>query len=143
MAKVAKSITINAPVEEVFGYFDDPSNLPEVWPSLVEVRDVQRLPNGGNKFRWIYKMAGLRLEGTSEDTEYVTNQRTVTRSQGGIDSTITLTYEPENGGTRVTLENEYSVPIPVLGRLAEAVILRQNEREGELLLANVKDRLEA
>ena len=43
MAKVKRSITINAPVEKVFGYWEEPTNRPEVWPSFVEVKDVQRL----------------------------------------------------------------------------------------------------
>lgn len=63
MAKVKKTISINAPVEKVFGYFEEPTNLPEIWPSMVEVKDVQRLPNGGTSFRFVYKMLGVRLEG--------------------------------------------------------------------------------
>jgi uncharacterized protein YndB with AHSA1/START domain len=47
MAKLEKSITINAPAEKVFGYINVPTNLPEIWPSMVEAKDVQRLPNGG------------------------------------------------------------------------------------------------
>ena len=54
-------------MEKVFEYVDDAHNLPEIWPSMVEVSDVERLPNGGNKMRWVYKMAGMRFEGTSED----------------------------------------------------------------------------
>jgi uncharacterized membrane protein len=143
MPKMEKSITIDAPVEKVFGYLDEPTNLPEIWPSVVEVKDVQRLPNGGTSFRYVYKMAGVRFEGTSEDTEYVANQRTVTKSKGGIESTITLTYQPEDSGTKVTLESEYTVPIPLLGKLAEAFIVKANEGETELMLANLKTRMEA
>ena len=71
MAKTVKTITIKAPVEKVYDYISEPTNLPEIWPSLVEVKDVQKLPSGGTKERWVYKMAGIRLEGTSEseDTE--------------------------------------------------------------------------
>jgi len=71
MAKTVKSITIKAPVEKVFDYLSEPTSLPEIWPSLVEIKDVQKLPSGGNRNRWVYKMAGIRLEGTSEseDTE--------------------------------------------------------------------------
>ena len=65
MAKAVKTITINAPVEKVFGYVSEPTNLPEIWPSLVESTDVQPLPNGGHSSRWVYKMAGMRFEGTS------------------------------------------------------------------------------
>ena len=143
MAKVKKTITINAPVEKVFGYVSEPTNLPEIWPSLVEVKDVQRLPNGGTSNRWVYKMAGIRLEGTSEDTEYVPNQRRVAKTKGGVQSTQTWTFQPEAGGTKVTFEVEYTVPIPVLGKLAEAVIVKMNEHEGDLLLDNLKARMEA
>jgi len=143
MAKVEKTITINAPVEKVFGYVEEPANLPEIWPSLVEAKDVQRLPNGGTSFRWVYKMTGVRFEGTSEDTEYVANQRVVSKTKGGIESTVTWTFQPEAGGTKVTYEAEYTVPIPLLGKLAESFIVKQNEREAELILANLKARMEA
>lgn len=66
MAKTVKSITIKAPVEKVFDYISEPTNLPEIWPSVVEIKDVQKLPSGSNRNRWVYKMAGIRLEGTSE-----------------------------------------------------------------------------
>ena len=143
MAKIEKTITINAPVEKVFAYASDPTNLPEFWPSIVEIKDVQQLPSGGRSFGWVYKMAGMRFEGTSEDTEYVANQRSVTENKGGIRSTIAWTYQPEAGGTRLTTVTEYTVPIPLLGRLAEAFIVRLNENEAELLLANLKARMEA
>ena len=143
MAKVEKTITINAPVEKVFSYVEEPTNLPEIWPSLVEAKDVQRLPNGGTSFRWVYKMAGMRFEGTSEDTDYVANQRVVSKTKGGIESTVTWMFQPEAGGTKVTYEAEYTVPIPLLGKLAEAFIVKQNEHEAELLLANLKARMEA
>jgi uncharacterized membrane protein len=143
MAKVTRTITIDAPVEKVFSYINQPTNLPEVWPSMVEVKDVQRLPNGGNRLRWVYKMAGVRLEGTSEDTEVVPNQRAVSETKDGIQSKITWTFQAEGDETKVTFEAEYTVPIPVLGKLAEAFIVKLNENEAGVLLANLKDRMEA
>ena len=143
MVKGEITITINAPVEKVFDYVNEPTNLPEIWPSMVEVKDVQRLPNGGTSFQWVYKMAGMRFEGTTEDTEYVPNQRVVSKSTGGIESTFTWTFQPEDSGTKVTVEVEYTVPIPLLGKVAEAFIVKQNERELELVLANLKAKMEA
>jgi uncharacterized protein YndB with AHSA1/START domain len=142
MARVKKSITINAPVEKIFDFVGDPNNLPAFWPSMVEAKDIEPLPNGGNRFGWVYKMAGVRFEGSSEVIEYVANQRTVTVSEGGISSTITWVFESEDGGTKVTFDAEYTVPIPLIGRLAEAIVVRQNEREAETLLANLKARME-
>jgi len=43
----------------------------------------------------------------------------------------------------MTAEIEYAVPIPVLGRVAEAFIVKASEREAKLLLANLKERMEA
>ena len=142
MAKVVKTITIKSPVEKIYDYIREPTNLPEIWPSLVEVKDVQRLPDGSTKFRWTYKMVGIHLEGTSEDVESVANQRIVSKTKGGIESTQTWIFQPETGGTKLTFEVEYTVPVPVLGKLAEAIIVKMNEHEGELILANLKTRME-
>jgi uncharacterized membrane protein len=143
MAKVRKEITINAPVEKVFSYVDDPTNQPEIWPSLVEVTDVKPLPNGGHTDRWIYKMTGMRLKGTSEGTEHIPNKRIVVKTKGGVKSTQIWTFQPDAGGTKVTFEVEYTVPIPLLGKLAEAIVVKINDHEGDIILANLKARMEA
>jgi uncharacterized protein YndB with AHSA1/START domain len=143
MAKSIQTITIDAPVEKVFAYISEPANQVEVWPSLVEVKDVERLPDGGYTHTWVYKMAGVRLRGSTRTVEFVPNKRFVERTEGGIASTITWDFEPGNGGTRLRVESEYTVPIPVLGRMAEALIVRMNDREGALIMANLKAVMEA
>ena len=142
MATVNKSITINAPTEKVFEYIIEPTNMLEIWPSVIETKDIQPLPNGGTKFRWVYKMAGMRFEGTSEDTEVVPNQRIVSINKGGIESEIIWEFQPEGEATKVTTKTDYTVPIPLIGKLAEAFIVKQNENEGETVLANLKARME-
>jgi uncharacterized membrane protein len=143
MAKLQKSIVIKAPVEKVFSYMSDPTHLPDIWPSMVEVKDVKPSPAGGSNFGWVYKMAGMHIDGASETTEYLPNQRQVTQSTKGIQSKFTWTYQPDPAGVKLTVEVEYTVPVPVLGKVAEAVIVRQNEGEAETLLANLKARMES
>lgn len=138
MAKIERTVTINAPVEKIFNYVNDSSNLLEIWPSLVEVKDVQWLPNGGTRLRFVYEMAGMRFEGTSEDIECVANQRIVNKTGGGIESTMTWKFQRGGGGTEVTLEAEYTVPIPLVGKLAAIVIAKINERDLVTLLAGLK-----
>jgi uncharacterized membrane protein len=138
MAKIKRTIIINAPVEKVFDYIADSNNLPEFWPSMVEVKDVEK----DKSFRWVYKMAGMRFEGSSEVIESIANERRVTKSTSGIPNTFMWTYQPEQGGTRLTLEIEYTVPIPLLGKLAEVFIVKMNEREADIMLANLKARME-
>jgi uncharacterized protein YndB with AHSA1/START domain len=70
MIKANKSVYINAPVEKVFAYLEDPSNLPEVWPSMVEVRNIKDEADGKKNYEWTYKMAGVNINGFSETLEY-------------------------------------------------------------------------
>ncbi len=145
MAKIKKSITINAPIEKISGYLTEPANWPEFWPSMVECSGVQRSPDGAyyTKSRWVYKMAGMRLEGESDTTEYVANQRITTQSKSGIENITRWILHAEGSGTNVTFEIEYTVPVPVMGKLAEAIIVKSNEHEAETLMANLKARMEA
>jgi len=143
MAKLESSVTINAPVEKVFEYVSKPENLPEFWPSLLEVSNVKELPNGGYSYDFVYKMVGMRLTGFSEDIEVVPNERSVSLSTGGIESKIAFLFQPEDGGTNLSVEAEYTVPVPVLGKFAESVIVRQAENEVEVILDNLKTMMEA
>ena len=73
MAKINKEIIINAPVEKIFDFVDNPDNLGQIWPSLLLVKNKQSLANGGSSFEYLYKMAGKQLEGTAEYTDRVAN----------------------------------------------------------------------
>ena len=143
MAKIVKIISIDAPIEKVFGYVEDPANVPEYWPSVIEVKDVESLPGGGFKYRWVYKMAGVRFEGGTETTDFVVNERTVSENTGGVSGTVTWTYQSEAGKTQVTFEAEYIVNVPLLRKLAESFLVKLNEQEAEDILANVKAKMEA
>ena len=140
MARVEKEVIVNAPVEKVFSYISEPNNLLEFWPSLVEIKDVQSLPNGGYSARWVYKMAGMRFDGTGEYTQVIPNHWIIIETKGGVSSTITWTFRSVQDGTRVNLTVEYRVPIPLLGKLAEAIIVMMNEQEGDLMMANLRAR---
>lgn len=140
MAKVEKEVTVKAPIEEVFRYISEPSNLPEFWPSLMEIKDVQSLPNGGYTARWVYKMLGMRFEGEGEYTKITPNHWIVIETKGGISSTITWTFRSKEDTTRVTLTIEYKVPVPLLGKLAEAIIVKMNDQEGDLMMAHLRTR---
>lgn len=142
MATIHKSITINGPVDKVFAYVDDPMTSPEWLPSMTEVSDVSG-SGVGQHYRWKYKMAGIPLHGETTVTEYALNKRQVVESKGGIASTWTFAFEPHEGGTKMDLEIEYTIPVPVLGKLAERLVLKRNEREMDLAMDNIKDKVES
>jgi uncharacterized membrane protein len=141
---IEKSIVIDAPVERVFAYYSEPENQPEVWPSMLEVTDVQRAEDGRpTTFRWVYKMAGMRFVGTSVVTDYEKNRRYVTESKGGIEATIETIFENQNGKTLVREHVQYRVPVPLLGKVAERFLAKSNEHEVETIHKNLKVRMEA
>lgn len=142
MQKIEKSIDINASVDRVFSYIEDPNNQLEWMTSLMNVRNISG-EGAGLQFEWTYKMAGISLDGKSVRTEHVAHERLVSKSKGGIESTFDFVLAPQDGGTRVNLTIEYEIPIPVLGKLAEKLVANRNERETELNLQNIKENCES
>jgi uncharacterized membrane protein len=138
MKEITKSVLINAPVEKVYEFLANPENLPAVWPSLVEVKNVKWDPSGKHSFDWTYKMVGIHFHGHADTTQVEKSRRVVSKNEGGIASTFHYTYESKNGGTQLGLRVEYEMPNKVLAKLAEPLVTRLNERETETFLNNVK-----
>jgi hypothetical protein len=116
--------------------------LVEWLPSMIEIRNVIGT-GAGQQQEWTYKMAGLLLRGQATVVEHVPGKSAVHQTIGMISSNFAYTVEPHEEGSVLTLQVEYSVPIPVLGKLAEHIAVRRNERDFETALENVKETLEA
>jgi uncharacterized protein YndB with AHSA1/START domain len=141
MPKLNNSININAPVEKVFAYVTDPLTNLEWLVGATEVTDVTG-SGVGQHYDWKYNMLGVPLRGQTTVREHVPNERWVTDGKGGVTSTWTFTFVPHEGGTKLDLELDYTIPVPVLGKLAEKLVLKRNQREADLSMANIKERLE-
>ena len=142
MKIVEKTILIEAPIDRVFEMACDTSLNPSWIPSLSEVHDI--VGQGiGKTYAWTYQMAGVNLHGSSRCIDWVENDRYTTVSSGNVESAWRYYFDRTTGGTRFTLKVLYKVPIPVLGRLAEPMLLRRNEREAELAVHNLKGLVEA
>ncbi|WP_242342278.1 SRPBCC family protein [Anaeromyxobacter terrae] len=142
MERIEKKILIEVEATRVFEYLGDPKNLLEIWPSLVEVSNVQLMEGGRSSWDWTYKMAGLRFHGRSETIEAVRPTRRVTKNEKGIPSTLEWTFTQRDHGTEVAVKVDYELPLPLLGHVAELFLRHSNEREAETLLHNLKERLE-
>jgi uncharacterized protein YndB with AHSA1/START domain len=142
MAKSELSVIINALPEKVFARISDPNAALEDIPNVVEVKDI----NGeglGQSQQLTYKMMGIPFNVKCEYTEYIPGQRLVVKCSGGIDCIMTWTLEPQDNSTKVNITSEYSVPVPLVGKIAELILKKQNEREWESVLGNLKARVEA
>jgi carbon monoxide dehydrogenase subunit G len=143
MERIKRTIFIEAPPAKVFGYLMDPKNLPEVWPSMVEVTNIKTKPDGTTESNdFTYKMAGVKFHGHTEFTDIDRDRHIVWKSGGGIKSTIRWTLAPHGNGTDVLDEVEYELPASVLARLAAPFVRRVNEHEADACVQNLKVRLE-
>ena len=111
-------------------------------PNAVEVKDIQG-EGKGKSYVMVYKMAGVRVTMECTWIEYVPNERLTIQVKGGIDARQTWVLRPQEGKTKVDVAAAYTVPVPLVGRIAERLLKRQNEREWEAILANMKARVES
>ncbi|OGN89014.1 MAG: hypothetical protein A2Z74_05905 [Chloroflexi bacterium RBG_13_46_9] len=138
MVEINREVIIDASLERIFVYLSKPGNLPDIWPSLILIKNERLLPNGGYSFQWEYKMFGMHFKGTGEYTHIVPNQWFTVTIKGNLESVITWTFRPNDGQTRVTFTIEYQTPLPILNRIGKMIIENMNEREADLILANLQ-----
>ncbi len=135
-----KSITITAPVAEVFSITKDPHRWMGAYPG-IEVSDVTATPEGvGTTFRWSGKMLGIPFSGTHECLEYVPDQRFVSKSSTG--PVFTWTFAPLDGGTELTL-HVADDPHNWAEAAIDAAVARLYQGADETWLANIKAAIEA
>ena len=137
ITRIHRSIEIKAPIKEVYAYIDDPVKDTEWMTSMMEVKDVSGA-GVGKQFKWTYKMAGIKLNKESTFKEDIPEKQIVVETKGCIESTWAFNFEPRKDVTVLNLDIDYKIPVPVLGNLAEKVLLKRNEREAEMSLMNIK-----
>ncbi|MES3517867.1 MAG: SRPBCC family protein [Natronomonas sp.] len=142
MVTVTQTIHIDAPVEDVFAYLDDPHNHVEVTPSLASVKNVERLENGGKRLDHTFRMAGVEIGGELVEKHRSENEVMLFDMRGNLEGEIELRFEAEDDGTRFSYTARYDLPGKVLSVAAEPFVRRYNERELKTTLENVKTRLE-
>lgn len=142
MLELSDSVTIDAPVEDVYAFMDDPHNHLTVTPSLADVRDVEPLDDGGKRLAYTFRMAGVTLDGELVEHTHTENERMVFEMRGQLTGEIDLEFEPVDGGTRLTYTGRYDLPGRVLSAVAEPFVRRYNERELRTTLENVRTHVE-
>lgn len=143
MQTITRDVRVHAPLERVFSFLVDPHKLSEIWPSIIEVKSVKKVKNhDGFKFNWNYKMTDVEFEGKCETIEYIPNERIAIKSTKGLDSTITWTLKPAGQETQVNLKFEYQIPASVLKQEQAQTVVEANEREADVMLQNLRNKLE-
>jgi uncharacterized membrane protein len=128
--RVRKSITINRPAEELYGFWRDFQNLARF---MKHVESVQ--VTGDKRSHWVAKgPAGKRVEWDAETIEDRPNELIAWRSIEGstVENSGSVRFEPATGGrgTVVRVELEYYPPAGLLG--ATVAKLLGEEPKGQL-----------
>jgi hypothetical protein len=143
MSVMTRSIVIGAPVSEVFEFAKDPGRF---WATSPEVatRDVVLTPDGVGSSTHIYSHgAGLHMEGTVEYTEVVADEKVVAKvSFWAEHPTWTFTFEPVDGGTKLTVQGEWHAKVPVVGKVMDGMEAREHAGMVEAWLEELKKHLE-
>ncbi len=138
------SIVIDRPCEEVFDYVTTTENAPLYNSSLIEVEQLSETVEKGAKARGVVRVAGRKMEWTSEITEFHRPDRYAIRSlEAPIDFEIhwELT-DLGDGTTRVDFRNDAPDLKGWWGKLGDGVVQRMYARDVRSQLENLKELLE-
>ena len=103
MIKVEKSVFINKPVEDVFGYIVAEGNGTKWQAGVVDVIDERPRNNVGSRYTEVRKFMGQEMRSTMELTEFVPSSRYAGKViKGPVPYEFNITFESVDGGTRMT-----------------------------------------
>jgi len=140
--EVNKAITINAPVEQVFGVWRDFKNFPRFMSHIQEVEDL-----GGGRSRWrVAGPAGVPVEWTARTTEFIPNRVIAWQTEPGsaVANAGIVRFDPIGDGsrTRVQVRLSYNPPAGAAGHAASALLGSDPKREIDADLARMKTFIE-
>ncbi len=150
-SSVTRSVEIDAPVEEVFGFVSDPHRrtqaMARAFGRRVVVSNVETSPDDAvTGWQWSTRFV-LPIDYTAKvtRTEYVANQRIVDKHQTVTKDVDAITFEPIETGTLLTWQAALSSPIPLLEGAAIRMTAkgRSYGRQVEDTLAQIKAEVEA
>jgi uncharacterized membrane protein len=140
---VTEAVTINRPVEEVYGFWRDFQNLPMIMEHLESVAVTD-----GGRSHWVAKAPlNQTVEWDAETTEDVPNQRIAWRSVEGSEiqtsGVVVFTSAPAGRGTEVRVELDYVPPAGLLGATVAKFFGEEPSLQLKDDLKRLRSRLEA
>lgn len=121
MIKHEGSIYLDCPVDQVFSFVTNPSNLRAWQSNLIEPPTLtEPSPRVGARFREIRRIGRKPAEIQGEITDFERNRRFATRTLTKPEVTVTYSFVPESSGTK--LNYSFVMKTSGLMRLFEPLI---------------------
>ncbi len=139
MSEIHKSVTVDAPAENVYAFVENPENLAQYVPNVERVVDIKQSEGRiGDSFRVIYKVMGITFDEKFTVTEHQPPRKAGSRFEGGMKGTFDWSFEPKGQQTKTSVDVRYELAGGVLGKAVDALVLeRTNEKTIEEMLQNL------
>jgi uncharacterized membrane protein len=136
-----KTITIHAPVDQVFRFWSNPENFARVMEHVEEIKRT-----GENRFRWVISgAAGTSVAWTSRIVQSIPSRLLAWRSEPGslLRSAGVIRFDPAGeGSTRLHLILSYHPPAGAVGQAVANLFGIGAKRAWDEDLARIKSLFE-
>jgi hypothetical protein len=138
---------IRAPVEKIITYMDDPHNWSTYMVGMSGPDQIVGDGGPGTQYEFTIVSAGLHMHETGRQGDKLRDPDGGAHTRMDFEGTTSgwqsWDFKPEDAGTLVTVEMEYSVPGSLLGKVADRLIIeRMQERDIHHSLENLKALME-
>jgi ligand-binding SRPBCC domain-containing protein len=128
--RLERSALVARPLDEVFAFFADASNLEAITPAFLRFRILTRLPvemRAGARIDYALSLFGVPLRWVTRIAEWEPGVRFVDVQERGPYALWrhTHTFEGRGDATLVRDVVEYALPLGPLGALAHALLVRR------------------
>jgi uncharacterized protein YndB with AHSA1/START domain len=145
MGHISRTTHIEATPEQVFDLWANPERYREWMVPATEVKDITGTP-GTVGYGWISvtTFAGRRMEAPMKVTAVQRPRSVEAKTTGSMAATVRMRLEPAAGGTDVTAESEYEMPLGFIGDAANKLFVEKSMAESwDKSLAKFKALVEA
>ena len=144
MATVQREVEIDATPQQTMALLSDASRWPDWYPGMTKIDITAPFPEKGGRVVFKVKSAGISMSITETVLDYEADKVQVLEMSGMLSGEARWEVSPQGAGTRLTTTFDYALPGGVLGRTADALIVkRMNARSLGEGLQNFKALVEA
>ena len=145
MGHISRTIHVEATPEQVFDLIANPERLREWQVPAAEVKDITGTPGTvGLGWTTASTFAGRKMENHMSVTAVERPRSFEVKGTGSVAATLRGRFEPAAGGTDVTIENEYEMPLGFIGDAANKLFFEKSFAESwDKSLAKFKALVEA
>ena len=125
MAIVQRNVQVKASPQETMALLSDASRWSDWYPGMTEIEIAAPFPEVGGKVVFKVRSAGVSMPITETVLEYEPDRLHVFQMDGMLSGRARWELTPDGDGARLTTTFDYSLPGGVLGRIADALLVRR------------------